>query len=225
MSKTQQNINILMMLLFSAYAIYSVVYQHSSIFFIIYLFWFDELIRNVSALIQVKMHLEDPATKTETSKSRALSAIKSRFFLLFVYAIFIVLVFGIFFNLSKEKTADLVTNIKIIMFRDLGFNLCIMIALVRETLQIKIAHKNRNAPIAGYGVMGANLLTLHLSIVLGGLLWASINGQFSGFKLNLGTFNQYAIILPFFIVKLLVDFYQIRNSTNQGAVLLRSLHE
>jgi hypothetical protein len=219
MNKAQRNIDIIMLFLFSAYAIYGVLYQNASIFFIIYLFWFDELIRNISAYIQVKMHVEELKLNREFSKQRAISNVKTRFFFLFVYAVFIVIVFGLFFNLNKENSEQLVQNVSIFFFRDITFNVCIMISMLREILQIRWTRLNRYAPIKPFNAMSGHLFTLHLSIILGGFLWAATSGNFKEFHLDLGSFNKYAIILPFFIIKFSVDLYAITHQKSAQSLL------
>ncbi len=212
MNKAQRNINVLMLLLFSAYAIYSIIYEKPSLFFIIYLFWFDEVIRNISLYIQIKSYKENPAINNEFTKQTAIGFIRTRFFFLFVYAVFIVIAFGIFFHLGKEDRDVLVRNVQILVFRDFAFNICIMLAIVREIIQIKTTALKKFATIPQFNPMSGHLLTLHLSIILGAFLWALTSGKFDGFSFTLGPFNRYAIILPFFVIKFWVDLYQINQS-------------
>ncbi|TCC94479.1 hypothetical protein EZ428_06835 [Pedobacter frigiditerrae] len=219
MNKAQRNINIIMMLLFSAYAIYSIVYDNANLFFIIYLFWFDELIRNISLLIQVKMHREDPKNIREFTKRKAISNIKTRFFFLFIYSVFIVLVFGLFFHLAQDEKDALVKNVQIFMFHDIAFNVCLMIAIVREVLQIRSTSLNRQEPIPTFGAMSGHLITLHLSIIFGAFLWAFTSGKFINFSFSLGSLNKYAIILPFFMIKFLVDLYAINHNEKDKTLL------
>ncbi|WP_316768785.1 DUF6498-containing protein [Pedobacter frigiditerrae] len=219
MNKAQRNINIIMMLLFSAYAIYSIIYNSASIFFIIYLFWFDELIRNVSLLIQVRMHREDPKNIREFTRQKAICNIKTRFFFLFIYSVFIVLVFGLFFHLVQDEKDALVKNVQIFMFHDIAFNVCLMIAIVREILQIRSTSLRRYEPIPTFSAMSGHLITLHLSIIFGAFLWAFTSGKFVNFSFSLGPLNKYAIILPFFMIKFLVDLYAINHSEKDKTVL------
>jgi hypothetical protein len=212
MGKIQHTINILLLLLFTAYGLYSVLYDNANLFFIIYLFWFDELIRNISLYIQVKMKIEQPAQPHEFDQRQALSLVKTRFFFLFIYSVFITLVFGFFFHLDNRDA--LVRNVQIFFFSDLPFNICISIAIVREIFQIRQARLTRYEALPVFSAMNGQLLTLHLSLILGGFLWAITSGKFKGFTLDLGTFNQYAICLPFFIIKFSIDFYHIRSQQN-----------
>lgn len=218
MKKAQKNINILFLVLFSAYAIYSITYQNASIFFIVYLFWFDELIRSISMYIQLKMYTEDLQIVPKFTKAQSLTNVKTRFFFLFVYSVFIVIVFGLFFHLDKENTDALGRNIEIVFFKDLAFNVCIMIAIVREIIQIRTASLNRNALIPIFSAMSGNLITIHVSIILGAFLWAITSGKFTSFSFTLGSFNKYAIILPFFIVKFCVDLYVINHADKSKKV-------
>ncbi len=223
MNRAQRNFNIILLFLFSAYAIYSVVYGKSSLFFIIYLFWFDEVIRNISLLIQVKMHQPDALTHESFTKAQAISNIKTRFFFLFIYSVFIVIVFGIFFSLTKADSDILITNLKILAFNDLAFNICLMIAIIREAFQIRTVYLNRSLPILPFNAMSGHLITLHVSIIFGAFLWAITSGKFKGFSFSLGSLDQYAIILPFFIIKFLVDLYQINSAEKNKKSLLDSL--
>lgn len=209
-----------MLLLFSAYAFYNVLYDNASLFFIIYLFWFDELIRNISLFIQVKMKVEDAHPLPAFTKKQAIDHIKGRFFFLFIYVVFIVLAFGLFYHIDNEDA--LVRNVRIFFFRDLPFNVCLMIAITREFFQLRHAQQTCNVPLQQFGAMNGQLITLHLSIIFGGFLWAFTSGRFKDFHLNLGLFNHYAIALPFFIIKLATDFYHIKQA-NKNQPLLQSL--
>lgn len=221
MEKTQRNINLIFVFLLSFYAIYSIIYQQSSIFFIVYLFWFDELIRNISLYIQIKLHKEDIRIVREFPKAQALNNVKSRFFFLFVYSVFIIILFGLFFHLNKEDSSALVRNIHIFLFQDMPFNICLMISMAREIIQIRTTYLNRITPIPRFSAMSGQLLTLHLSIILGGLLWAITSGKFAQFNFSLGSLNRYAVVLPFFIIKLWVEIYNI--NSDQKKHLLESL--
>ena len=205
----QFNINIVFLLLFNLFALYAIFYQNSSVFFVVYLFWFDELIRSISIFIQLKICNETAFKNPEFTKPIALINVKVRFFFLFIYSVFIVIVYGLFFHLSSEKTDILGENIQIFTFGDISFNICLMIAFSREILQIRITHINRGRALMEFDAMSGNMLTLHLSIIFGAFLWAITSGKFQALHLNFGLLNGFAYIIPFFIIKFWVEIYQL----------------
>ncbi len=223
MDITEKKVNLIFLVLFTAYAVYSVIYQSASLFFIIYLFWFDEVVRSISLYFQVKLYKEDIRKVPEFPKYIALDNVKSQFFFLFIYSIFIIIVFGIFFYLGDDTKDELVTNVRIFLFKDISFNMCIMISIIREILKVRIRYLDRLTSIPRFSAMNGHLLTLHVSIIFGGLAWAVTSGKFSSFHLDLGVYNRYAVAIPFFVTKFLVDLHQINRADDGKKTLLENL--
>lgn len=207
MNKVQRNVQIIFTIALCAYALFGLVQGNGSIFFIVYLFWLDELIRTVSLYIQSKIYYK--RNPNDNGFKPAFSLIRSRFFMLFIYAVFIVPVFGIFLNLFEKDSETLVTNVLILTFKNISFNICVLISIVREVLTIRANSKLIKNYKPEVQLMSTNIMTLHASILLGALFWALVNGKIGSYKLDLGVLQPYAIGIPFFVIKL---FFDIRAS-------------
>lgn len=207
MNTVQRNIQIIFTIALCAYALFGLVQGNGSIFFIVYLFWLDELIRTVSLYIQSKIYYK--RNPNDNDFKPTFSLIRSRFFMLFIYAVFIVPVFGIFFNLFEKDSETLVTNVLILTFKNISFNICVLISIVREVLTIRANSKLIKNYKPEVQLMSTNIMTLHASILLGALFWALVNGKIGSYKLDLGVLQPYAIGIPFFVIKL---FFDIRAS-------------
>lgn len=210
MSKAQQHIQIIFTIALCAFAFYSLISENGNIFYIVYLFWFDELIRTISLYIQSKIYLRN--NNNDTAFKTDFRFIKGRFFMLFIYSIFIVLVFGIFFNIFQKNLPILTENVLIVTFKNISFNICLMIAIVREIITIRANSKLISNYKPDIQLMSTNIMTLHISIILGGLFWAFVNGKIGNYKLDLGIFQPYAIGIPFFVIKLFFDIRAVREN-------------
>ena len=222
MNIIDRKINLIFLVLLNGYAVFSVLYLDASMFFIIYLFWFDEVIRSVSNYIQIKMYKEDTRIPPQFTKYQALNNVKSQFLFLFIYAVFIIIVFGIFFFINSKD--DVVTNIRIFVFHNLSFNVCIMISLIREFFKIRARYVDRLSSIRAFNAMNGHMATLHLSVIFGGLAWAITAVGFEGYRLDLGEYNKYAVAIPFFVIKFLVDLHEINHADEHKKNVLENLH-
>lgn len=197
--------NIISLLLFTAYTIYVILSGEANLFFIIYLFFLDEVIKNVFILIKsIRYNL------LGYDVSEIKIALKSRFFMLFIYSVFIILIFGIFFSLMNATMEQFTRNMMILFFKDVYFNISITIIILREGtnlfIDLKRAKKEDNFKITG---IDSGMIVLHLSIILGGFMWFLTSGKFEYFQLSFGKYNSMAIIFPFLVIKFLFDLYTI----------------
>lgn len=85
-----------------------------------------------------------------------------------------------------------------------------MIAIVREIIAIRANNKLISNYKPDIQLMSTNIMTLHVSIILGGLFWAFINGKIGNYKLDLGIFQPYTIGIPFFVIKLFFDIRAVK---------------
>ncbi|RZL20100.1 MAG: hypothetical protein EOO89_01350 [Pedobacter sp.] len=199
-------------MLFTVYTAYSIFYRNTGTFFIVYLFWFDELIRSVSLLVQLKVAKKQLIIPPEDYR-KGKSNVKARLFFLFVYSIFIVVVFGIFGHLNKGSYEQLAQNLRIIIFNDAIFNLCLCIAIVREIILIRSSAGNASLQPALLNPMTGHLITLHLSIIIGGLIWAVTDNNLAGHG-PWGISKNFLLVLPFLIIKFIVDMYNALKSND-----------
>jgi hypothetical protein len=143
-----------------ALTLVEVYYKQTSIFYVLYLFWFDEFIKTVFERITYtfkKEKIENPI--------KFLQNVKNKFFMLFVYFIFIVIVFGLVID---RNDFDLIgINLTVLTFQNTFFNFSIVAFILREFyLYINISKSNDD----NYSVSNG-IIILHISIILGIFSW------------------------------------------------------
>ena len=196
--------NFLSILAFTGYSIYVVLSGEANLFFIIYLYFLDEVIKNVFLTIKsirLKALGQDMLAVN--------NALKTRFFMLFIYSVFIILVFGLFYGLMISSKEEFTRNVMIFMFKDLYFNISILIIIVRESINLFIDFKNAKQENFQLEGMNNGMMVLHLSIIFGGFIWFLTSGKFEHFHFSFGAYNGVAIIFPFLLIKFLFDLSSV----------------
>ncbi len=146
--------------LFFVFTLIEVYYKQTSIFYILYLFWFDELIKTVFERITYmfkKEKIENPI--------QFLQNVKNKFFMLFVYFIFIVIIFGLVID---RNDFDLIgINLTVLAFQNIFFNFSIITFILRELYMYINTLKSNDD---NYSVSNG-IIILHISIILGIFSW------------------------------------------------------
>lgn len=161
-----------------------------TVFYIVYLFWFQELIRTVVDAVFVFNK-----SKTTTAKSIFVSSMISSFFLLFVYLVFIVVLFGLILNLGNEKLMQ--QNILVVIFQNWYFNITMLLFSV-EYIYFR---KNEDNTSLALKIFNRRHIILHLSIILGGLIQMSLVPRLD---LNI-IWHSAVVVLPFLLLKIYID--------------------
>ncbi|MFB2120559.1 DUF6498-containing protein [Parapedobacter sp. 2B3] len=161
-----------------------------TVFYIIYLFWFQELIRTVvefTCLIWQR--------KTIKEKFDFIKISFGSFFILFVYVVFIVLLFGFMLNWNNRELLG--QNILVIMFRNWYFNIN-MILFLAQYIYFRKQTDNTNLQMP---LFSRRHIILHVSIILGALIQLAIVPRF-----NLeNTWASTWVILPFLLLKIFIE--------------------
>jgi hypothetical protein len=182
-------------LLLTAYTASAIVSGRANSFFLIYLFWWDEFIKLSIAFLHawlVRNRVVDANT--------FISIIKGYFFFLFLYWIFIMVFFGLVFQWPMSIDT-LVVTWQILFFDDPSFNIGLGIILLREINFLgDPSYRSNLLSSASQG-----MITLHISIIFGVLLWAAVEGKFDWVKLDFGKYSPHIYIFPFLLIKLIFD--------------------
>ncbi|PWS30618.1 DUF6498-containing protein [Pedobacter paludis] len=210
--RTTKLTNLISLLLFTAYSLYVVLSGQANLFFIIYLFFLDEVIKNIFIAIK-SMRFKALGIDTRAANS----AIRARFFMLFVYSIFIVIVFGLFYGLLNTSINEFTRNLMIFLFKDIYFNISVSIIILRESINLFIDLNKAKKEDFMIIPINSNIFILHLSIIFGGVMWFLTSGKFEYFHLSFGVYNQVAIIFPFIIIKFLFDLHALKKNDNTNA--------
>lgn len=161
-----------------------------TVFYIIYLFWFQELLRTLVdffVIIQQK--------RTIVEKWLCLKMSFGSFFILWIYFVFIVLLFG--FMLNWKKSDLLGDNLLVLMFRNWYFNINIILFLSEYIYFRKQAD---NTALEIYPFNRRHII-LHISIILGAVIQLAIVP-----RLEIESkWVSALVILPFMLLKLWID--------------------
>ena len=172
------------------FTIIELYYKQTSVFYILYLFWFDEFIKTISNWITYYFK-----KKKIENQARFVENIKTRFFMLFGYFLFIVILFGLVMNRNDFNLIGI--NLTVLAFQNTFFNLSIAAFVVRE---IYLYCNNAQDDEAFYTVSNG-IIILHLSIILGVFIWFLSTRKF---QIPVEYVNIFSII-PFLLLKLLFE--------------------
>jgi FtsH-binding integral membrane protein len=192
-------IDILSLLVFTTLTIVALVMHEITIFYLIYIFWWEECIKTIFTWLNYyfrKNEIKDP--KTYKIEYRA------RFFMLFIYLVFIIVCFGLIMDWSSKDIIS--TNFEIFLFQNLYFNISLISFIGRE-LYVFSNKKNANQSTSAFS---SGTLTLHISIILGVLLWAVATKKLGSLPLALESYSTILAITPFLIIKFLFDCLAIK---------------
>jgi len=203
MSLPQYRKSPLSILIFAVLTTYFIFTGKANMFFLIYIFWWDEFIQTIFGLFNYFFR----KSRIENLSGYAI-LLKGRFFMLFVYFIFIVVIFGFMLAL-KSDTQNAMTTFRILFFLHWEFDLVLLLIIIREAA---IYLSSKDEKISGKNLSFSALVTLHVSIVLGVFLWTFASGRFEWFNLNFGEDANKFIILPFIIIKLIFDLLKFKSN-------------
>lgn len=180
------------LIFFTLLTLLSVFNGESTVFYLIYFFWWNEVIRLV---IDGAFLKKNPHIKIESStKHPDLSSV----FLMGIYFIFIVVFFGLI--ASFDNTDIVSTNLKILFFGNWFFNLNIIIVLIERIL----LHQSRHPVSAYFGGFTPNMIILHISIITGGLIMFFVVKNHPEIFTPANHWGSVLIVLPFILLKMLI---------------------
>lgn len=142
--------------IFTLITLVGLYYHEVTLFYLIYLFWMQELVRTITEFfISLKYNKENNYFFQEAFGA---------FFLLFVYLVFIVVVFGIMLNWEQKQL--IYENIKVVLFRNLFFNITILLFFVNFCYKIMKSDVTK----VQIKVFNPRHIVLHISIIFGAVL-------------------------------------------------------
>lgn len=187
MTKYLKSFEILTLLIIT---ILGIIQGQVTVFYIIYLFWFQELIRTLVDLFHVVMQ-----KKTAQDKINVLRLSIANFFLLFVYLVFIVVLFGFMLNWSDSERMG--QNILVVIFRNWYFNLNILLFGL-EYIYYRNQTDNSNLELQPFN---RRHIILHISIILGAFMQMAIAP-----RLHIeGIWVSVITVAPFLLLKICID--------------------
>ena len=183
-------------LIFAVLTALAVLTGNTSVFYVIYFFWWNELVR---ILVDQTFGKRNP--NFIRTKSNTPAPLLGSLFLLGIYFVFIVVFFGFIANWGNKEL--LFTNLEVLLFQNWFFNANVLFILIER---MYLHHKKQPIEAIG-GHFTPNMIVLHISIILGAIL------LFFVVKTNPETFTPdnlwgtFVIISPFILLKMLVEYY------------------
>ncbi|SMC42047.1 hypothetical protein [Moheibacter sediminis] len=192
--------------IFAAFTTFWVFTGKANMFFLIYIFWWDEFIQSIFGIFNRIFRKSQIENLTSYLKM-----LKERFFMLFIYFIFIVVIFAFVLTFSSKNLENNYITFEVLLFRNWGFNLSLLFIILREIFNYKM--KKSTEKITDKNLSFGALIVLHVSIILGILLWALASGQFKIFE-GIGENADKFIILPFILIKFIFDWMRLKSESN-----------
>lgn len=166
-----------------------------TVFYIIYLFWFQEAIRTfVDGVFVVAQRSQGQVT------AKNIGGPFGGFFLLFIYLVFIIVLFGFMLNWGDHDLFGL--NIQVFFFRNWFFN----INLIVFAAQYVLYRREQKFNDIHLGVFNQRHIILHLSIIIGAMIQMFILKRYQIESL----WGSVAVIVPFLIIKVILDIRQVK---------------
>ncbi len=170
--------------------IWGVCRNEVTVFYVIYLFWFQEFVRTVVDFMYLFFQ-----QKRIWGKLQFLQLAFGSFFILFIYVVFILLLFG--FMLNRDNGKLLGNNILVLMFRNWLFNINLLL-FSAEYIYLRANADNRNLQLV---IFNRRHIILHISILLGAFIQLVIVPAYP-FE---NRWESALVILPFLLLKCFLD--------------------
>ncbi len=179
------------------FTVIALINQEVSVFYMMYLFWWQEIIEIFGSVFA--------KIKKGVSFSSATKSLFQSLLMMGVYLIFIVVVFGFVFSFKHQKLFIIFGEV--LFFRNTSFNLNLLLAVLLMVIKVK----DKQIDEENHGPFSTNMLILHISIILGAILHF-VSMRFWGDPLE-GSIYPYLIsVIPFLILKTIVQYYANRKS-------------
>jgi len=179
--------------IFSIITLLAVWSGEVTLFYILYLFWFNELIRIVVDRIFLN---RNPNIK---NKSEEPIHFLGSFFQMGIYFVFIVVFFGIIANWGNKDITFI--NVEVFLFQNWFFNANLLIVLFERIY----VHLIKQPVVISAGSFTPNMIVLHISIIIGGILMFFLVKNYPETFAPDNLWGSVITILPFILLKMAVE--------------------
>ncbi len=163
---------------------------NTSVFYLLYLFWWHELIATIfDAWYVSRREITNPASASSYP-------LGSRLFLLGIYLVFIVVVFGLI--ASWGNSAVLGINMRAFLFRDILFTISLTGIVLNEwwlRQQGYVESQYSRDPFSG------RMVVMHFSIIFGSLLHFMVVKRFPQLFTDENPWGSVIVCVPFLVLK------------------------
>ncbi|MBN9294013.1 MAG: hypothetical protein J0G96_08555 [Flavobacteriia bacterium] len=179
-------------LIFTALTLLSILNGQTTVFYLIYFFWWNELLRIIVDRILYK---KNPNAKFMGDKR---DSIFSSFFMMGIYFVFIVVFFG--FIASYKHDAEIYVNMKTLFFQNWFFNVNLLFIIAERIF----LHKTHQPMEVSFGGFTTNMIILHISIIVGGCLLFFVVQNYPETFTPENLWGSVLVALPFLLLKMAV---------------------
>lgn len=175
---------------FTVLTLLSVLSGQTTVFYLIYFFWWNELIRLVVDRLCYK---RNPNAVFEDGHSTDFGG---SLFLMGIYWVFIVVIFG--FIAGSDITEIIITNMRVLVFHNWFFNINLIFVLLERIY----LHKTRQPLQVYFGAFNPNTIVLHISIIVGAVLMFFVVKEYPNIFTPENRWGSALIALPFLLLKM-----------------------
>jgi hypothetical protein len=177
------------LLVFMCITAIGIVNGSISVFYLLYFFWWNELIR-----ISIdKFFLNRNKNIVNASKMQAPGF--GPYFQMGIYFVFIVVFFGVLANIKNKDI--FITNMGILFFQNVFFNVNLLFVLVERIYLHKVHHPLK----VETGIFTSNMIVLHISIIVGAIMMFFVVGKFPETFTPDNLWGSLLVALPFLTLK------------------------
>ena len=180
-------------IIFLILTLLSVLNEQTTVFYLMYFFWCNELIRIVVDRWYAKRN------PNAVNKDWQSSDFTGGLFSMGIYWVFLVVFFGF---IAASKNSDIVfTNMEVLFFQNWFFNIN-LIFVIFERIYL---HRKQQPLTIYFGAFNPNMIVLHVSIIVGGVMLFFLVKQFPATFTPENKWGSVLIVLPFLLLKILVQ--------------------
>lgn len=188
-------------ILFAVLTLLSVWSGQTTVFYLLYFFWWNELIRLV---VDKLCYKRNPNAVYEDGHSKGFG---ESLFLMGIYWVFLVVVFG--FIAGADSTEIIIANMRVLFFHNWFFNIN-LIFLLLERLYL---HKTQQPLQIYFGAFTPNTIVLHISIIVGAVLMFFVVREYPDTFTPENRWGSALIALPFLLLKMGMQYLTASDNT------------
>ncbi len=175
---------------FTVLTLLSVLSGQTTVFYLIYFFWWNEFVR---LFVDRFCYKRNPNAVYE---DRHATDFGSSLFLMGIYWVFIVVIFG--FIAGSDSTEIIIANMRVLVFHNWFFNLNLIFVLFERIY----LHKTRQPLQIYFGAFNPNTIVLHISIIVGGVVMFFVVKEYPNIFTPENRWGSALIALPFLLLKM-----------------------
>ena len=181
-------------LVFTALTLLALLNGKTTVFYLIYFFWWNELLRIV---IDKFFHKRNNNAQFIGNPA---DSVFSSLFIMGIYFVFIVVFFG--FIATSENTDLLMVNMQTLLFQNWFFTINLLF-FAFERIYLHTSNYPLNITFGGFT---PNMIVLHISIIIGGVIMFFIVKQYPNVFTPTNFWGSVVIALPFLLLKIGLDY-------------------